>query len=220
MKKITLMIPLLLLGCGGDNKSDPTNDTENRTYSLEKVTSLTEGELYSFKLVSAETDQGGVVAITNRQETVVSGVIVTPQDRYFTITRRNAGSSNLSAPIWQTTYHIDTATKNLISFTTFASSGGIGTRINCSSSSPYHFPTQVKSGDSDSTPGFICDNDIMISSGSWRAESTSNGNLNFIVHTQTVDASGKIMNETTTYTLDPQGNVVSLQINELKSITE
>jgi len=220
MKKSVFIIPLLLLGCGGDNKSDSTDSTKNKSYSLEKVTSLTKGALYSSELMDKEIPLYGFVSIENQTETVINGVMVTPQYRYFTVKNSRFGSGNISAPVWETTSYIDTSTKNLISFTTFASSSGMGTRINCVSTSPYHFPAQVKPGDSDSTPGFTCDNNITIAPGSWRAESISNGNLSFIVQTQTVDTSGKIISETATYTLDAQGTVVSLQINKLKSFVE
>ncbi len=207
MRKSVLIVPLLLLGCGSDKKNDSTDSTKSTFYSLEKITSVAKGSLYSSELLDKDISQYGFVSIENQTETVINGVMVTPQYRYFTVKNSRFGSSNISAPVWETTAYIDTATKNLISFTTFASRSGIGTRINCTSTSPYHFPTQVKAGDSDSTPAFTCDNNISIAPGSWRAESTTNGNLNFIVQTQTIDTSGKIISETITYTLDTQGIV-------------
>lgn len=220
MKKSVLIVPLLLLGCGSDNKSDEANNTQKTTYSLEKLTNLTKGSLYSSELLDKDTFQYGFVSIENKAETVLNGVLVTPQYRYFTVKNSRFGSSNMSAPVWETTSYIDTSTKNLISFTTFASRSGIGTKISCTSSSPYHFPAQVKVGDSGSTPGFTCDNNINIAPGSWRAESTTDANLNFIVQTQTIDTSGKAINETIIYTLDTQGKLVSMQINKLKSFSD
>lgn len=219
MNKSVFIIPMLLLGCGSDNKSDAPNDTKDTYYSLEKVTSLAKGILYSSELIATEDPKYGFISIENQAETVINGVMVTPQYRRFTMTESRFGSGNISAPVWVSTFYIDTSTKNLISFSTFASRSGIGSRINCTSSSPYHFPAQVKSGDSDSTPGFSCDNNVRIAPGNWRAESTTNGNLNFVVQTETVDISGEIIKETLTYTLNTQGTIVSFQINKLKSVS-
>ncbi|WP_062057454.1 hypothetical protein [Cellvibrio sp. OA-2007] len=220
MKKSVFIIPLILIGCGGDDKSNTLDTQPNKTYSLEKVVSLKSGVVYSSELFDSATTQYGFIAIENKPETVINGVMVTPQYRYFTVKNSRHGSGNISAPIWETTSYIDTATKNLISFTTFASQTGMGTRINCSSTSPYHFPAQVKSGDSDITPGFTCDNNITIAPGNWRAESTTSGHLDFIVQAQTVDISGSLINEVTTYTLDSGGAIVSLKINNLKSFSD
>lgn len=220
MNKSVLVMSLLLLGCGGNDKGDKQDDIKDKNFSLAKITSLTQGTLYSSELVDKETSEYGYIKFENQPEVVVNGVMVTPQYRYFTYSHSRFGSGNISAPKWETTFNIDTATKNVISFKTFVSRSGMGPTINCASSSPYHLPTQVKLGDSDSTPSFTCDNNINLAQGSWRTENAGDGKLNFIIRTQTIDTSSSVIDETATYTIDTSGNILSLQINKLKSFTD
>lgn len=224
MNKSVFLIPLLLIGCGGggDNKSNPPKDDgyTNTSFSLAKITNLTTGNIYSSELVNADKSQYGNISIDNWQETVANGVVVTPQYRSFIVKDSRFGSGTISAPHWEMISYIDTSTKNLISFQLSVTRSGMGPRVICTSSSPYHLPNQVKLGESDSMPGFSCDNNISFSAGSWRTEKADKGNLNFITRAQTLDSNGSVVDETTTYTIDPQGNIVSLQVNNLKSFTD
>ena len=219
MKKSLFIISLLLVSCGGGNSSE-TQSPQNKIFSLEKINSLTLGKFYSSELVDTNKSLYGFISIENQPEKVVNGVMVTPQYRSFTYSHSRFGSGNISAPKWETTFNIDTATKNLISFTTFVSSSGMGPTINCVSSSPYHLPSQVKVGDNDSTPSFKCDNNINFDRGSWSAEDAGNGNLNFVIRSKTIDTSSNIIDEIITYTIDSSGNIVSFQINALKSFSD
>ncbi|WP_331345525.1 hypothetical protein [Cellvibrio sp. UBA7661] len=224
MNKSVFLIPLLLIGCGdgGDKKNDPPKDDgyTNTSFSLENVTSLTAGKVYATELMESDKTGFADLYIKNQQETVVNGVLVTPQYRHFVVKESRFGSSTMAAPTWESTSYFDTATKNVISFQLSVTRSGMGPRIICTSLSPYHLPNQVKLGDKDSMPGFSCDNNIAFSAGSWRTEKADKGNLNFIVRTQTLDPEANIIDETTTYTIDPQGNILSVQINNLKSFTD
>lgn len=223
MKKTLLIMSVLIASCGSDNKSKPVNsetNIEGKSFSLEKVNNLAPGVVYSSELKDTETTNYGYIKIENLPETTEDGVLITPQYRYFYYSHSRFGSGNISAPTWETTLNIDTTTKNLISFKTFVSSSGMGPKISCVSLSPYHLPTQIKLGDKDTTPGFKCDNNINIAPGSWHTEAGTDGNLKFIVRTQTIDLSGKIIDEDITYTITQQGNIVALQVNSLKSFSD
>ncbi len=219
MKKSALILPLILLGCGSDHRgdTDTQNSYNNKYFSLAKVNDLTTGQIYSSELVNADQSHYGFLSVKNQQEEVLNGVLVTPQYRYLTITNQRYGSSNISAPVWETTSYIETATNNLISFKLSATAVGIGPIISCTSSSPYHLPDQVKLGDAESTPSFTCDGNITFAGGSWHTEAASEGNLNLIIKIQTLDQSSNIIDETTTYTIDPAGNILQVKVNDLVS---
>ncbi len=150
----------------------------------------------------------------------MNGVLVTPQETYFKHTATRFGTSALTPiELWTVTADIETATGNLLSFSKkideSASLKGI-TIINCSSTSPSHLPARVKAGDRGSTPAFSCDNNVILGEGSWSAENAGNDNLKFIITTQTIGLSKTAVDEVRKYTLDPQGNIISFEINEMK----
>ncbi|HOY22396.1 MAG TPA: hypothetical protein PK002_04545, partial [Cellvibrio sp.] len=82
MKKSLFMISLLLVSCGGGNSSE-SQSPQNKTFSLEKVNSLTPGKLYSSELVDTNASFYGFISIENQPEKVVNGVMVTPQFRSY-----------------------------------------------------------------------------------------------------------------------------------------
>lgn len=221
MKKTLLIVALLLAGCGGDvSSNDNKNNIKDKTFSLEKVNNLVQGDLYSTTLLDAESKQYGTFSIQNWQEEVVNGVVVTPQYRRFTYDHVRYGSSTISAPTRETTSYFDGATKNLISFKLLVTRSGMGPRLNCVSSSPYHFPSTIKLGDGDALPSFACDNNINLGIGSWSTADGGDGHLNFIVRTQTIDESSQVYEETAIYTIGEQGNIVAFQIGKYKSIKD
>jgi hypothetical protein len=221
MKKTILMAVIFLVGCGGDNKNnDSNNPPELKSYSLEKLTSLTPGVVYASEMKEAESGYYSLFEIENLSEKVESGVLVTQQRRFYDKSAVRFGSSRIGAPQWESIFNIETATKNLVSFQLFVSSSGMGPRINCVSSSPYHFPAQVKVGDSDRLPSYACDNNINLGPGAWSTADAGNGNLNFVVRTQTIDLSSQVIDEVITYTINQQGDIIATQINGLKSFKD
>jgi hypothetical protein len=220
MKKSVFIIPLLLLGCGSDNKSNDKNDTKKNIYSLEKITSLSPGTLYASELANTDTGGYGFIEIENKAEVVMNGVMVTPQHRHLTFTDQRHGSSNMAAPVWESTFYIDSATKNVIAFETFSSRVGMGTRITCTSSSPHHLPTQIEIGDSGIIPGFNCDNNISFPQSNWTATDAGNNNINVNIPNKSVDTSGAMIDQNIVYTLDINGSIVSFSIDDRKSFSD
>lgn len=222
MRRYTFLISILFVGCGGSNTGSDSkeNDYTNKSFSLEKLITLTKDGGYSTELANTDKTTYADFSVVNLEETVINGVVVTPQYRRLVIKNSRFGSSTMSAPTWETISYIDTATKNLISFQLSITRSGIGPKINCLSTSPYHLPNQIKLGDRDNTPSFACDNNIVLAAGNWRTEKADKGNLNFIVSTQTLGEGASIIDETITYTIDPQGNIIGLKINNLKSFND
>ena len=52
---------------------------------------------------------------------------------------------------------------------------------------------------------------------SWRAEDAGKGNLNFILTSKTFSSKDKVVDETLIYTLNPQGEIVSFNIDNMES---
>ena len=224
MKKTFLMTLVFLAGCGGDNNSSSSSSSttipEPKSYSLEKLTSLTPGIVYTSEMKDAESGYYSLFEIENLSEKVESGVLVTQQRRFYDKSGTRVGSSRMGEPQWESIFNIETATKNLISFQLFVNRSDLGPRINCVSSSPYHFPAQVKLGDSDRLPSYACDNNINLGPGAWNTVDAGNGNLNFIVRTQIIDLSSQVIDEIITYTINQQGDIIATQINGFKSFKD
>jgi hypothetical protein len=191
---------------------------------LEKINTLAPGSVYSSELWNYSPElmrptSYGSIAIRNSSEEIINGVLVTPQNTHFKQTSTRVGTSALT-PLkeWYTTTYYETATGNLISYdiTPWQSSIPKST-VRCVSTSPYHFPSAVKIGDTAATPTFTCNNNLTLDQGNWRAEDAGNGNLKFIVTSNTFDYSNSLTTETRIYTLDPQGNIISFKIDNLES---
>jgi hypothetical protein len=211
MKLFYFLIFLMLSACGGNSNSD----SSAQHYNLKNFNSLQQGLVFSSDLKSTDKTYEfyGRFSIENNKEEILDGVMVTPQVVIFQKLNSLSGSSAL-LPVydWQITYYIETATGNLISFKkTFFFSSSI---LNCKSTSPYHMPSAIRVGDSDTTPSFKCDNEKMLDNGSWTAINETRKGIVLKIISKTTDELGNHKNSSISYTLDPNGSIISVMLEE------
>jgi hypothetical protein len=208
MKLFYFLIFLMLSACGGDSSSE-------QHYNLRNFNSLQQGLIFSSDLKSTDKKYEfyGRFSIINNKEEIIDGVMVTPQVVTFRKLNSLSGSSSLlDVYDWQITYYIETATGNLISFKkTFFFSSSI---LNCKSTSPYHMPSAIKVGDSDTTPTFKCDNEKILDNGSWTAMNKTRNGIVLKIISKTTDELGNYKNNSISYTLDPNGSIISVMLEE------
>jgi hypothetical protein len=211
MKFLYFLIFLMLSGCGGNSSSG----SSEQHYTLKNFNSLEQGLVFSSDLKSTDKKYEfyGKFSIENMKEEVLDGVMVTPQVVTFRKLNSLSGSSSfLGVYDWQITYYIETATGNLTSFKkNFFFSSSI---LNCKSTSPYHMPSAIKAGDSDTTPSFKCDNEKILDNGSWTAINETRKGIVLKIISKTTDELGNYKNNSISYTLDPNGSIISVMLEE------
>ena len=130
----------------------------------------------------------------------------------------NGGGTNNKSEQWKKILNFDSSSGNLISFSIVHFNIGIyGSTTKCISSSPYHMPDKISVGDSDSLPGFSCDNNVYLAGGSWIASSGGEGKVKLSISSKTINISGNVDDEEITYTFDQSGKVVEFKINDMLS---
>ncbi len=201
-------------GCGADSRHE---ENQNKmVFSLKNVNNIDHGEIYRANLVGISTF--GHILIENMQPDTINGVYVVPNLIHFERTSGSIGSGTLY-PIesWKKINYIEIGTGNLISFTMHYDSPLLtGEPLTCNSLSPYHLPDEVKIGDFDTTPGFSCSDNTVLSRGSWRAESGGKNLLNLNIFSMTKNNLGNEIEVSITYTINSDGNIVAVNVNGLK----
>lgn len=166
---ITSLIAACGGGGGGGNDAPATTATDpNKEFSLSTFKSTNLGTVYSTQLSGSDSDGGqwtGSLSIANRSQTMVDGVLVTPQDSLLSLTL--GGSSFASGG---TTY-IDASGYILGDI---SQDGTV-----CTPAFPYQLPDVVKIGDFGLLPTETC-SDFTVTESSWRVEDAGNGFINFI----------------------------------------
>lgn len=205
-----------LAGCGGSSNSSTNNNGGGSppvvvptTYNLEKLNSTNLGSVYYAELSGTDSNGGpltGTISLVNRAEGTLNGLLVTPRDGFSSITLAGSDLPLLSA--LSTTY-IETSTGNIQSVYVET------TDVYCVSESPQHMPSSVKVGDFGSMGVLICDNDTTIN-GTWSAENATNGNVRFVINTTAKGSFDEAINNTgTAYTLNPNGDILSISLTIL-----
>ena len=191
----------------------------NREFGLHILNSVTPGVVYNSRLEAVNSLGYTVVGdiwITNGAEELLNGILVTPRIINFKeCTGDCTGSNGLFPRIaWNFTYYIETTTGNVISFK--QKNFFHDAVLDCRSMSPYHMPSVIKSGDVGVTPGFNC-GEVMIEGNSWSAFGKGNDQLVLSIKYKGYDRSGVIEEIEILYTLNAEGNIVSLTAGGLST---
>ncbi len=222
MRKIilTISITLLIASCGGGGGSSapaaapitpagPTPTDPNQLFSLGAPQSTTLGAVYSIQFTGNDSNgltYSGSITLINRAETMLSGVLVTPQDALLVLT-----SGGITVTVTGTSF-LD-SNGNLISFNIQT------TGLICTPVSPDNIPTTVRIGDFGILSTLVC-NDNTTSERNWRIEDGTNGTILFIETETEKDQFGTIIAVSDiTFRIDGNGNIVSfiLVIREIAS---
>ena len=209
MLKILLVPTLLALvlsacGGGGSSSSSTTATDPKQVFSLQKINSLEEGNVYQSKLVGTISDSyeslnvTGNLSIVNRKKVMLEGTMVTPRDMLISVTVNNTPRTMI-----ETSYFTDDGylmkTENDVAVET------------CYAVSPESLPTDVKIGDFGSLSALNCYSGASQVQ-SWRTEDGKNGHLLFIKHDVYKDQYGQTEEVgDTIYKLDTSGNIISLE---------
>lgn len=240
MSRILLLgIALLIGGCGGGSSGNnsyksstavvssamssstvsSSQSSANREFGLHRLNSLTSGVVYNSRLQAVNSLGYTVVGdiwITNGAEELLNGILVTPRIINFKECTGGCTGSNSLFPrvAWTFTYYIETTTGNVISFK--QKNFFHDAVLDCRSVSPYQMPSVIKSGDAGVTPGFDC-GAIMIEGNSWSASGKGSDQLVLSIKYKGYDHSGAIGEIEILYTLNAEGNIVSLTAGGLST---
>jgi len=202
----------------------------NREFGLHKFNSVAPGVVYSSRLEAINSLGYTVVGdiwIVNQAEELLNGILVTPRViRFMECSNDCMGSNSLFPRVaWNFTYYIETTTGNLISFKQYKQSSHSSEEVvlDCRSVSPYQMPSVIKSGDFGVTPGFNC-GATTIDENSWSATGKGNDHLVLSIKYKGYGGTRSYqINEIEVfeilYTLDGEGNIVSLSAGGLSSKT-
>lgn len=209
MTRLVFMIlgAIVLGGCGGGGGETNTNtDTTtpadpDQAFDISILQSTTQGSVYASDLRGRDStgvSYTGTIAVANRAQTLLNGLLVTPQDSLLTLS-----GGNLSVTITSTSYLDEIG--NLISLSSQTSG------LTCTPASPDRLPDIVRVGDFGILSALICTDNITLER-SWRVESAGAGMVNVIVNGTEKDSRNRIVSITdSTTTIDTSGNVVRLK---------
>ena len=203
---IILLTSIFFVACGGGGGGgDPapasTPTAQDQSFDLTKLQSTTLGTTYSTQLTGSDTNginYSGSFSIANRAQTMLNGVLVTPQDLLISLT---GGGSSITVT---GTSNIDT-NGNLISIVIQT------TGLTCTPVSPDKMPASVKIGDFAILSTLTC-SDNTTQERNWRVEDAGNGNINVISNGTIKDQFNTIVSITdVTITIDGNGNVIAFK---------
>ncbi len=180
-------------GGGGGGTVVPPPPPPVQEFSMSALKSANSGTVYVAQLSGSDSLGGqwtGSLSITNRSQTMVDGVLATPQETLFSII-----ISGVEISAGAITY-IDGSGYTL---NTVLEDGSI-----CTPAFLYQLPDNIKVGDSGMPPTETCTNNVVIES-SWIAEGAGNGNINYVV-TRSISADKEIVEF---WTLNVAGNFLA-----------
>lgn len=192
-------IALISVGCssgGGDSAPPPTDP--DTVFSLSGLQDDTIGTIYSTQLTGSDsntTSYTGSLAVANRVETMLNGVLVTPQDVIISLT----GGGN-SITVTATSY---TDTNNFLISVVVQTTGLV-----CTPVFPDTMPSSVKIGDFGILSTMVCD-DNTTQERSWRVVDGGNVTANIIASSITKDQFNNITAVVdVTYTINVSGDLL------------
>lgn len=193
---------VLIQGCGGGGGGTTSTPTDpNQSFTLSRLQSTTPGTVYSSQLTGSDSNgvsYNGSVSMANRAQTMLNGVLVTPQDLIISLT----GGGN-SVTVTGTSYADSNG--NLISLVIQT------TGLTCTPVTPDVIPETVKIGDFGILSALTC-SDNTTQERSWRVEDAGNGNIRVISNGTVKNQFGTIVSVTdVTFTIDANGNLVSFK---------
>ena len=160
---------LISVGCssGGDSAPPPTDP--DTVFSLSGLQTAVVGTVYSTNLTGSDTNGTsftGSLAMANRVEIMLNGVLVTPHDVIISLT----GGGN-SITVTATSY---TDINNFLNSVVVQTTGLV-----CTPVSPDTMPSSVKIGDFGILSTMVCD-DNTTQERSWRVVDGGNGTANIV----------------------------------------
>jgi len=186
-------------GGGGGTSADP-----NQSFSLSKLQSTTLGTTYSAQLTGIDSRGNtytGSLAQANRTQTMLNGVLVTPQD---VIINLSGGGTSVTV----------TGTSNLDSSGNLISSVNQTTGTTCAPVSPGKIPVTVKIGDFGILATEVCSNNTTEET-NWRVEDAGNGNIRLVQNAIVKNSLNTITTSAdVTFVIDGNGNIVSFKAVE------
>jgi hypothetical protein len=168
--------------------------------SLAALTSTTPGLLYTSAVEANDTDGAtytGNVAVANFAQTELEGVLVTPRETAITLT--NEFNSDT---LRETSYFDDSGF--LVSRETPS--------LACTVSSSDKLPASVSVGDSGLLSSLTCNNNSIIQTSNWDVLDAGEGDIALVISITSKDRFDvTVSTETTTFTLDASGVIVSFK---------
>jgi hypothetical protein len=204
MKRIIIALGILLIsGCGGGGGGSTSTPTDpNQQFSLAQLQSTTLGTVYSTQITGSDSWGGrytGALSIANRQQTMLGGVLVTPQDLLLSLS-----NAEMSLTVTGTTYF--DSDKYAISL--YRQTDG----VTCTPSSPDKLPASVKIGDFGILSSLVC-SDNTTQERNWRVEDAGNGNIHLISGTVIRNQFNSLVGTgEATATINAQGNIIAFKV--------
>jgi len=179
---------------GGGGGGDPATSV-----SLAALTSTTPGLLYTSAVEANDTDgvtYTGNVAVANFAQTELEGVLVTPRETAITLT-----NGSTSGTLRETSYFDDSG------FLVYREAPPLV----CTVSSSDKLPVSVSVGDSGLLSSLTCNNSS-IQTSNWDVLDAGEGDIALVISTTSKDQFDvTVSTETTTFTLDAGGVIVSFK---------
>lgn len=210
IKNVAILLSLLIVaacgggGGGGDDAGgiDPVSTVDpNREVSLAALQSLEPGIVYSTQLSGRDsygTTYSGSLAMANRPQEMLDGVLVTPRDLMTSLLDSGA-SITVTASGYTDTHG------NLVSFT-IKPTGMVCTPITQSD-----MPESVKVGDF-GVDGTLSCSDNSVQESNWRVADAGNGNIHIITSSAMKNNFNEVVSNTdVTFTLDANGRIVGFK---------
>lgn len=210
-KLVTGLCVLVLFSCGGggSNDSATTPSDPNQTFSLSALQSTALGTVYTSRLAGSDSNgvsYTGSVSMANRPQTLLNGVLVTPQDSIINLT---GGGTSITVT---GTSNIDT-NGNLI-IVVIQTTGVV-----CTPVSPDSMPSSVKIGDFGILSSMTC-SDNTVQERNWRIEDAGNGLIDVVTNGTIKNQFNSIVSTTdVTFTIDDSGNIVSFKTVTTQSVS-
>ena len=215
MRFVFIVVFFMLSACGSGSGSGGVQNIPSKSFELKYLNTITQGVVYSTYLKN-EYNTYGIFTLVNEPEEVFNGVLVTPRLLTFRAMNSLHGSGSIPNNGWDIKYYIETATGNVISLK--VKSLFSVDWISCKSSSPYHMPVSVKSGDSDTMPTFACENQKNLDEASWHAIANTNNTIKLSLISKTIDLFGNVKQNDISYVLDTSGAIISVSLDGYVSI--
>lgn len=199
---LTALILITLTACGGGSGgSSVTPTSTTQTFDLSKAFRTDIGSFYTTELTGNDSNgfnYTGSFELSNRQQEMLGGILVSPQDAKI-----NLRNSSKSISVTSTSY-ID-SDQYLISVV--VQNGA----LTCTPASSISNQSTVKIGDSGALSTLTCDDNTTHIS-TWKIADGGNGAIKYVTNTTVENQSGDIISTSEiTYTISEFENIVAFK---------
>jgi hypothetical protein len=199
---VLCLMSLMACGSSGGDDSESTPTSPTQTFDVSKIYNTTLGTIYSTQLTGSDsngTSYSGFFSVANRAQTMLGGVLVTPQDSLLNLTDGTSSSTSTATTNFDTSGNrisIENQTTGLACIPAYLDSA----------------PTTVRIGDFDTRATLRCNDDTTIE-GSWRAEDGKNGTIKYITNATVKNQFSTITQViNSTIIVNGSGDIVSTKI--------